>query len=116
VAIDQDWMEALHSAVPPPRQVHPRLLLCCAAGCASDVRGTALARDTVIGWRLPIAGVETRAYGGCRDHNLLVELQRRGFALAPVLADLLFPADRDSHPRPFASRRARWRSLPPAEG
>jgi hypothetical protein len=115
VAIDQAWMEALQSGVPPPRPVQPHLLLCCAAGCAADVKGTALARDTVALWRLPITSVETRAYGGCRDHNLLVELQRRGYGLAPVLADLLFPADRPRHPLAFGARRARWGALPVAE-
>lgn len=112
VEIDRAWMEGLRSALPPPRGVVPDLRLCCSAGCASDIEATALARTTAARWHLPLASLEARAYRGCRDHNLLVELQRRGFALAPVVADLLFPQDRCLHRRPLLSRRARWRPLP----
>lgn len=62
-------------------------------------------------WDLPLAALETRAYAGCRDHNLLVELQRRRYALALVVADLLFPAERRLPASPRFSRRARWRPL-----
>ncbi|MEI6617316.1 MAG: hypothetical protein WCL59_12145 [Cyanobium sp. ELA507] len=64
------------------------------------------------GWDLPLAGLETRAYRGCRDHNLLGELQRRRYSLAPVIADLLFPGDGMLTPKPLLARRARWRPLP----
>lgn len=64
-------------------------------------------------WDLPLGSLQTRAYRGCRDHNLLVELQRRGYALAPVVADLLFP-DEQTHQRGrLLVRRARWRPLNP---
>jgi hypothetical protein len=112
VAIDRRWMEALRLAVPAARPVAPRLLLCCSSGSGSDREGTARAAALAAGWDLPLAGLETRAYGGCRDHNLLVELQRRRYALAPVIADLLFPGDGMLTPQPLLARRARWRPLP----
>jgi len=112
VAIDRTWMEALRSAVAAARPVASHLLLCCSAGCGSDREGTARAAALAAGWDLPLAGLETRAYRGCRDHNLLVELQRRRFALAPVIADLLFPCDGMLTPKPLLARRARWRPLP----
>ena len=111
VAIDRSWMEALRSAVPAARPVAPRLILCCSEGCGSDREGTARAAALAAGWDLPLAGLETRAYGGCRDHNLLVELQRRRYVLAPVVADLLFPDDGMHPPKPLLARRARWRPL-----
>jgi hypothetical protein len=112
VAVDRSWMEALRSAVPAARPVAPRLLLCCSGGSGSDREGTARAAALAAGWDLPLAGLETRVYGGCRDHNLLVELQRRRYALAPVMADLLFPGDGRLTPKPLLARRARWRPLP----
>lgn len=114
VPIDRTWIEALRATLPAPRSARPRLLLCCAAGCRSDREGTARAAALAVGWQLPLAGVETRAYQGCRDHNLLVELQRRRFALHPVLADLLFPLPPIRWPKVPLSRRARWRTLSPA--
>ncbi len=110
--LQREWLEALKGAVPEGRGNAPRLLLCCSAGCAPDMEGLAQASSLVRGWGLPLAGLETRAYKGCRDHNLLVELQRRHYALAPVVADLLFPADRHLHPTPPLARRARWAPLP----
>jgi hypothetical protein len=112
VAIDRTWMEALRSAVPAARSVPPRLLLCCSAGCGSDREGTGRAAALAAGWDLPLVGLETRAYRGCSNHNLLVELQRRRYDLAPVIADLLFPGDGTLTPKPLLARRARWRPLP----
>lgn len=113
VTLDRAWMQGLRSALPPPRAAWPDLRLCCSAGCASDIRGTALARATVDRWDLPVGSLQTRAYRGCRDHNLLVELQRRGYALAPVVADLLFPDEQTQHRRRLLARRARWRPSTP---
>lgn len=112
VAIDRSWMHALRQAVPAARPVAPRLILSCSAGCVSDREGTARAAALASGWDLPLAGLETRAYRGCRDHNLLVELQRRRYALAPVMVDLLFPGDGMLTPKPLLARRARWSPLP----
>lgn len=114
--IDRAWMEALRSVLPPPRAAATHLLFCCAEGCAADVTATARAAATVVGWELPIGSWQTRAYGGCRHHNMLVELQRRRYALLPVVADLLFPDDRSRYPKPLLARQARWRPLTAAPG
>lgn len=112
VPIDAAWLEALRGTLPAARKAAPQLLLCCAEGCRGDRQGTLLAERLVQGWPLPPEAVQTRAYAGCRDHNLLVELQRRGYALAPVVADLLGV---DEPLKTVTSvrfrRRARWRPL-----
>ncbi|MFM1798337.1 MAG: hypothetical protein RLZZ117_615 [Cyanobacteriota bacterium] len=108
--LPQPWMDDLRAAVPVGRSgsPQPHLLLCCSAGCQADLDAMERAASQVSAWRYPLGGLETRAYQGCRDHNLLVELQRRRYALAPVVADLLFPADRSLHLPPPLARRARW--------
>lgn len=75
------------------QQLRLRLLFCCAAGFASDVEGVRLSLAQARRWSLGQISLEGRAYGACRSHNLLVELQRRGFSLTSVLAELLFPED-----------------------
>jgi hypothetical protein len=110
---DPAWLAALRSALPPPRPAVPHLLLCCGRDCSNDVEATRLAEASLQCWPLPAAAIQSRAYDGFRDHNLLVEMQMRGYALRPVLADLMFPHDRRQHRRPPLSRRVRWRPLPP---
>lgn len=114
VAIDRGWLDALRAALPPARPVQPRLLLCCSAGCGFDREGTARAAALAAGWDLPLARLESRAYAGCRDHNLLVELPRRGFDQGAVLADLLGSEGCQPLRRRLFSRAARWRPLEPA--
>lgn len=107
---DPLWLEELIAALPcPSRRTECRLLFCVASGCEADRRGAALSLAKASAWRWPGLELESRAYRGCRDHNLLVELQRRGHPLRPVLADLLFPDDAGALPR--QSRWPwRWRS------
>jgi hypothetical protein len=102
---DPLWLEELIASLPsPPRRAACRLLFCVAGGCVADRRGAALALAKAAAWRRPGLELEGRAYRGCRDHNLLVELQRRGHPLPPVLTDLLFPGDPVVLPR-----QRRWR-------
>lgn len=108
---DPLWLDELITSLPcPPRRPDCRLLFCAATGCAADCRGAALALAQVSAWRRPGLELEGRAYRGCRDHNLLVELQRRGHPLPPVLTDLLFPDDGVALPLPRQRpQQRRWR-------
>jgi hypothetical protein len=102
---DPLWLEELITTLPsPPRRTACRLLFCVSGGYAVDRQRAALALAKASAWRRPGLELESRAYRGCRDHNLLVELQRRGHPLPPVLLDLLFPDDAVALPLQW-----RWR-------
>ena len=88
-----------------------RLLFCCCGGFAPDVEGARRSVEALEGCLPAGVRLEARAYEGCSSHNLVMELQRRGYPVRAVLADLLFPAPPPLPPHHRWGRPVRYRLL-----